>query len=263
MISLLELARPLADLVAPRVCAGCGASLGARRRRASLPTPGSDRVRAALRDVLCPACRAHVRAIGPGACRACGRARPPFAPDPGPRCGRCWFEARGGIRRTVAAYRYTSVGRDLLRDLKFFGRRGLAAPLGRALASRVETELPALVGACGVALVTAVPIHWTRRLVRGFNQAALLGQSCARELGLPFQPQALARRRRTRALFAVGRGDRSEELAGAIVARPELVRDRWVLVVDDIRTSGSTLAACGRALLAAGAVRVDAAVIGR
>jgi ComF family protein len=167
------------------------------------------------------------------------------------------------VRTTVAAYRYTGVGRDLLRTLKFHRRSELAPALGRALAARVERELPDLVGACAVAVVAAVPIHWTRRLARGFNQAELIGRACARELGLPFEARALGRRRRTRALFTVKRGDRAEELEGAIRARSDLVAGRWVLLVDDIRTSGASLATCGRALRAAGAVRVDAAVVGR
>lgn len=259
MISLLGLVRPLAEIVAPRVCAGCRTPLDPRPRR----DEGRDPVRAALAPVLCPACRGLVRPLGPEACPACGRPRALAWGPRAPRCGRCLFEPRGGVRRTVAAYRYTSVGRDLLRDVKFFERRALAGPLGKALAARVERELPAVVGACDVALVTAVPIHWTRRLVRGFNQAELLGRACARELGLPFVRGALARTRRTRALFSVGRGDRAEEVDGAIAARSASVAGRWVLVVDDIRTSGTTLAACGRALLEAGAVRVDAAVVGR
>jgi predicted amidophosphoribosyltransferase len=199
--------------------------------------------------------------VGDGACGACARPRLPFAPPRGRRCGRCAREPRGGVRRTVALYRYTLAGRDLLRHLKFHGRRDAAAPLGRALALAVARELPEIVGADRVALVTSVPTHWTRRLLRGYDHVELVGRSVARELGLPFE-RSLRRVRRTRALFSVPRQEREDELKGAVSAQ-DSVAGRWVLLVDDIRTSGATLATCGRALRDRGALRVDAAVVGR
>jgi ComF family protein len=165
------------------------------------------------------------------------------------------------VRRTVALYRYARRGRDLLRQLKFHGRREAAAPLGLALARRLESELPDLVGACAVAVVASVPTHWTRRWRRGYDHVELIARSVAREMGLPFE-RSLRRVRRTRALFSVPRKDREEELWGALRAHPN-VQGRWVLLVDDIRTTGATLATCGRALREAGAARVDAAVVGR
>jgi ComF family protein len=259
VIQLPTLLRSLLSVIAPRLCVGCRAPL---RSEVALE-PSACPVRGALRPALCAPCRSALATIGPGACRACGRPRQPFAPALGERCGRCAREPRGGVRSTITAFRYTGAGRDLLRTLKYHGRRELALPLGRALAARVAAELPDLVGACGVALVTAVPLHWTRLLRRGYNQAELIARVAARELGLPFAPRALTRTKRTKALFSVPRGDREEALAGALASRGNVVRGRWVLLVDDIRTTGATLATCGRALRAAGAARVDAAVLGR
>jgi predicted amidophosphoribosyltransferase len=165
------------------------------------------------------------------------------------------------VRRTIALYRYTRAGRDVLRHFKFYGRRDLARPLGRALAHRVAGELPEIVGADAVGLVASIPAHWTRRFWRGYDHAELLGRAVARELGLPYE-RVLRRTRRTRALFSVPRQDREEVLAGALAASAA-VAGRWVLLVDDIRTSGATLATAGRALVAAGAARIDAAVVGR
>ncbi len=252
---IAALVRSILDVVAPRLCLGC-------KRPLVVPAPAAPREpRAALRHVLCPSCRSDLTLIGDGACGTCARPRLPFGPPRGARCGRCQREPRGGVRRTVALYRYTRRGRDLLRQLKFRGRRDAAGPLGRALALVIERDLPDIVGADAVAVVASVPAHWTRRWRRGYDHAELLGRSVARELGLPYE-RVLRRVRRTRALFSVPRRDREDELVGALEASGQ-VEGRWVLIVDDIRTSGATLATCGRALRAAGAARVDAAVVGR
>jgi len=250
---ITSLLRSLIDIAAPRVCLGCKTPIA--------PREGGTGERAALRAVLCAACRSDLVLVGDGACRGCARPRKAFAPPRGSRCGRCAREPRGGVRRTVALYRYTRRGRDLLRQLKFRGRRDAAAPLGRALAIQVEREIPEIVGACGVALVAPVPMHWTRRLWRGYDHVELMARAAARELGLPLE-RVLTRTRRTRPLFTVPRRDREAVLEGALAASPS-VEGRWVLVIDDIRTSGATLATCGRALREAGAARVDAAVVGR
>src|SRR5262249_17858423 len=113
------------------------------------------------------------------------------------------------------------------------------------------------------ALVAPVPLHWMRRLARGFNQAALVAAEVARVLDADFAPRALSRTRRTPALFDVPRERRATSLEGAFRARPRAVHGRVVLLVDDIFTSGATLRACARALREAGAKRVVAATVAR
>ncbi|MBI3723040.1 ComF family protein, partial [bacterium] len=230
MFGFRELASSLLDIAAPRLCAGCREPLSLRPAP-SPHDPARDPVRAALREALCPRCRSELVTIGPGACRSCGRARLAFSQARGDRCGRCLAEPRGGIRSTVAVFRYTGAGRLLIRRLKYYGRSELALPIGRALAARVSEELPDITGACAIALVTAVPLHWTRRLLRGYNQAELIARSCARELGLPFERRALARTRRTRALYSVSKKDREEALAGSLTGRETIVEGKWVLLV--------------------------------
>ena len=109
-----------------------------------------------------------------------------------------------------------------------------------------------------------MPIHRDRRRERGYDQAELVARVAAASLGLPVVPAALLRRRATARQFALDRTGRRGNVEGAFevptAARPA-VADRWVILVDDVVTTGSTLAACGVALRAAGALAVSAVAV--
>jgi ComF family protein len=147
---------------------------------------------------------------------------------------------------------FTGAVRAALHGLKYGGERRLAEPIGRAMAARWRET-----GAGGDLLVP-VPIHAARARERGYDQAVLLASVAARELGLPWLP-ALRRARHTTPQFELGRRARRANVAGAFelaeVAGPA-VRGRWVVLVDDVVTTGSTLGACARVLYDSGALAV-------
>jgi ComF family protein len=151
--------------------------------------------------------------------------------------------------------------RAALHALKYGGERRLAEPLGRALATRWRHA-----GAGGDLLVP-VPIHASRIRERGFDQAVLLANVAAREVGLPCA-QVLERNRATARQFDLDRGSRSGNVAGAFRLVPgsrarRPLDGRWIVLVDDVVTTGSTLVACAAALLAAGAIGVSALTVAR
>lgn len=149
--------------------------------------------------------------------------------------------------------------RAALHALKYAGERRLAEPLGRAVADRWRRA-----GAGGEVLVP-VPVHEARRRERGYDQAALIAEVAARELGLPWAP-ALERTRATTAQYHLDRRRRATNVADAFAVRPphaQAIRGRWVVLVDDVVTTGATLGEAATALLAGGAATVSAVTVAR
>ncbi|MBL8740576.1 MAG: hypothetical protein JNK04_05770, partial [Myxococcales bacterium] len=117
-------------------------------------------------------------------------------------------------------------------------------------------------GGCDV--VIPVPLHPLRLASRGYNQAALLAAPLARALGAPLSVRCLARRSFVAAQARLGRNERDANVKDAFVCPdPARVRDKHVVVVDDVVTTGSTFAACRAALLAAGACQVTLVALAR
>jgi ComF family protein len=154
---------------------------------------------------------------------------------------------------------FRGVTRDALHAIKYGGEQRLADPLGAAIARRWRA-----VGV-GAELVVNVPVHAERERKRGYDQAALIARGAARDLGLPFT-RALHRARATIAQFDLDRRDRARNVKGAFVVdagQAAALRDRWILLVDDVVTTGATLAACATALHDAGALGVSAITVAR
>jgi predicted amidophosphoribosyltransferase len=150
--------------------------------------------------------------------------------------------------------------RSALHAIKYGGEQRLAGPLGDAVARRWSR-----VGV-GTDLVTHVPVHADRARTRGYDQAELIARAAARGLGLPYAP-LLARQRATIAQFDLDRGDRAANVAGAFAAKigrgATDPTGRWILLVDDVVTTGATLAACAETLERAGALGTSAITVAR
>ena len=233
------------DLVFPALCPLCASTLAERRR-----------------DPLCGACWEAIARLAPPGCDRCGLPRPTFDPAPPGgtipgelQCGACradppgWDWARAGAE-------YGGVVRDAIHAFKFRGKRALARPL----AALIGEQWPP--GARDVAALVPVPLGRPRERERGFNQAALLAERLARGLGVDVRPRWLARMRDTQPQSDLGAAERRANVRGAFAA-PAAVAGCHVVVVDDVLTTGATVAECARALRAAGALRVGVVAVAR
>ena len=159
---------------------------------------------------------------------------------------------------------YTGNLRKAILHLKFYGREHLAKRLGGLLLRPYEA-LPEQ----GSALVVPVPLHTSRSRQRGFNQAELLARGLVRKIrreepGLQLAADLLVRARPTLPQVGLSPSARRENVRGVFsVSQPERVRNRTVLLVDDVMTTGATLSACAAALKRAGAARVLALSLAR
>jgi ComF family protein len=154
---------------------------------------------------------------------------------------------------------FAGVVRHALHRLKYASERRLAAPLGEAIARRW-----AVAGAGGEVLVP-VPVHRDRAAQRGYDQATLLAAAAAGPLGLPMI-EALERWHATTAQYELDRRSRATNVTGAFRIRGSAsvrIQGRWVVLVDDVMTTGATLSACATALLEGGAVGVSAITMAR
>ncbi|WCR12637.1 ComF family protein [Paracoccus stylophorae] len=234
-------------LIYPPQCIGCG-------------LPVADDGDGSLR--LCPDCWRETRFIGAAACHRCGAPLPDDGSGTGDEsliCDDCLAIARPW-RHGRAAVVYAGTGRSLVLALKHGDRPDLAPALAGWL-SRAAAPLirPGMV-------VAPVPLHLRRLMKRRYNQAALVSTHLARARGLPHLPDLLIRRRHTEGQDHRSVSDRFANIAGALAINPRRaarIRGKAVLLVDDVMTSGATMAAAAEALLAAGSGPISVAVLAR
>jgi ComF family protein len=212
-------------------------------------------LRALVLPPLCPACRGPLRRAGDVVCAACRRALPWLPTACCPRCAlplgpRHDCPAAGqSFAAACACVAHAGVARELVAALKFASARPLAGLMAAQLAARAGSELRP-----GTSVV-AVPAHPSRARARGYDQAALLAAALARRAGAPL---ARPLRRRGPAVRQLG-ASRAERLrTGRVAVAARGPAPRRVVLVDDVHTTGATLDACARALLAAGCEEVVA-----
>lgn len=209
-------ARTAAAFLWPQRCPGCGADSPAR-------------------GLLCAACDARLQRLALPLCTRCLEA------GADPLC------TRHATHRVWPAWSYDDRAALVVEALKFGARTDLAFALGVELARAVPA-------APAPALVVAVPLHAARERERGYNQSELLAAALADALGVPHLSGALVRDRATRPQTRLGPDARRANVRGAFrVRHPHRLAGRAVLVVDDVVTTGATMAACLDALTGAGA----------
>jgi ComF family protein len=162
----------------------------------------------------------------------------------------------------VAPFMTNDLILEVIHSLKFRGYNALARPAARAIAWALRNG-PVLPGEGSV--LVPVPMDDKSLRHRGFNPAERIARELGRELGWPVA-DILRKSKRTRPQSKTPAEDRAANVRGVFAEGPgagEPVKDRPVVLVDDLVTTGATAAACGSVLLAAGASRLSVACLGR
>jgi len=230
------------DLLFPPRCVRCDAEL------ADLP----DEV------LLCGACRELLAARQWSGCLRCGAQAPAELPPP-PSCGWC-RSRRLRMDRTFVLGPYQEELRDAVLWLKRSSGVPLAGALSRLFWGAWENDLRQL----GVDTVIPVPMHWTRRTVRGVNNPDMLADELGRRLGVPMAGRIVFRCRKTLPQANLRPEERFRNVRGAFRLRAGYdLRGARVLLIDDILTTGATASEAAGVLKHAGVSMVAVAVLAR
>lgn len=198
-------------------------------------------------NCLCEKCRRNLEAlrVPPSACNRCLS-----AVKQGEGCAFCKSAMMRDLSAVYAPYRYREEARQLVHACKFLSCDEAAVLLGRETAEALrDTDFD---------FMTPVPLHPRRLRQRGFNQALSLCREISKRTGIPVR-EVLRRDRYVKPQSRTPLEKRGKNVAGAFSCGEDLTGKK-ILLVDDVRTGGSTAAECARALKQAGAVKVSLAV---
>lgn len=201
--------------------------------------------------MLCQTCQDLLPRIEPPVCQRCGL--PLRGRD---SCRGCqeWRDL-DGLR---SLFRFEGVARRAVHSLKYENLKALARPLAELMAVYLrQNPVPA-------ELIVPVPLHRRRLRERGYNQSALVAQELGRLCDISVTERVLMRSRYTPPQMEAASAElRRRNVSGAFACRGDGVRQRDVLLIDDVCTTGATLESCAAALKAGGAISVWALTIAR
>ncbi len=152
-----------------------------------------------------------------------------------------------------SAVRFEGVARRILIDYKYNRHLWMLNDLVDWLESMARVRFPV----DEIDLVLSIPLSLFHQMDRGYNQSSLIAKELAKRLDRTFREGILGRRGHPRRQARLNEKERRENVRGTFrVRKPQFVRGRTILVVDDVMTTGATLSACAEELKKAGADRV-------
>jgi ComF family protein len=210
---------------------------------------------------LCDRCLSEIAWIAGKCCAKCGKALEADWADA--LCFDCGGLAHG-FRQGHACAVYEGYVRETVRAMKYKDMPHIAHYIAKIMAMRLAM-LAAQAGQSWTRpdLLIPVPMHIIKRERRGYDQAALIARALGKRICVPAYEGWLQRIRRTPVMSGLDRVARRSNLSGAFQLKSgfaEYVRDKAILLVDDVYTTGSTADACAEPLLDAGAASVDLVV---
>ncbi|HEX8444375.1 MAG TPA: ComF family protein [Allosphingosinicella sp.] len=223
--------RTTVDFALPPRCPGCGLIVKDQHR-------------------FCLQCWQALQFLGEPCCARCAL---PFEFDAGEgaECGACIADPPR-FDQLRAAVAYGEIARAVALKLKYAGRPGVAETMAQLMSRHLDRGDPDVI-------LVPVPLHRWRIWKRGYNQSALIASAPSRRTGLRAALALIERIKATPPLKGLGRRERADAVRGAFrLSAPsaELAKDRTIILVDDVFTSGATANACAQVLKRNGAARV-------
>jgi competence protein ComFC len=158
----------------------------------------------------------------------------------------------------IFATEYTGIVRKAILEFKFKKKSAHFRTFGNLLSLRILS----LYNQSDFDFIIAVPLHKSRQLERGYNQAELIAKEISRLTGIKHEPRLLNRFKKTKFQSELKKQLRLANIENAFyVKRHTHIKGKSILLIDDIMTTGATIDECAKVLLCAGARRVVGAVI--
>ena len=249
MFTNLKFGSALVSLVYPATCLGCEASIDAIE---------NEQVDSSFADQFCADCWKRLPTGPSNGCPKCGS----FIKRPvtfGDRCALC-FDTRFHFGRNVAMGSYRGLVKHLILRMKRDMDEVLAIHIGRLLGERMQQNEVVR----QADMLVPVPIHWRRRIKRGFHASQVLAEGLSMAARIPVQRNLISCQRLTEKQGKLTGNKRSENVKNAFTLKPLTCIDGAnILIVDDVMTSGATISELARILKKAGAAEVNSAVVGR
>ncbi len=199
-------------------------------------------------QLICPGCVKELSPVQPPVCKKCGKEVESSTIE---YCYDCTRHTRA-FRQNFALLNYNEAASRSMSAIKYKGRREYLDFYSQAACRRFQRAIRRI----SPDVMVPVPIHRSRRRVRGFNQAELLARGIGRQLGIPVCPKGLQRAKKTLPQKELNPQERLKNLQQAFVPGVLPREARTVLLVDDIYTTGSTMEACACALKSMGVENV-------
>lgn len=206
---------------------------------------------------LCESCEMEIKPLPDSICEICGD------PFPHPeikthQCGHCLTDPPP-FEQARSVFKLNPVLTSMIHSYKYRGSPVALAWMIQKLSDFLEKNFPPL----PYDLILPVPLHLIRLLHRGFNQSLFLARGLSKRFSIPLEFRQLRRRRFETSQARLGREERKAQIVGNFwVKDPHVFKDRRVLLVDDVYTTGATLKECAKVLKKCGA-RVNAITLAR
>lgn len=205
---------------------------------------------------ICADCRDELSFVGLKRCSICGISLRAYRDDKLYLCRDCEVRPKH-FEKAVAPLEYSGLSRKLIRDFKYHDELHYKKMFGELMVQEIlDSDME------NADLVLGVPLSLKKENKRGYNQAKLLSDYISKKLGIKSGEGLLLRDKDTKVQNELGKEQRMKNLKNAfVVASPDKIKGKSILLIDDIYTTGATVDECAKTLLECGAKKVTIATV--